>query len=72
MWKMNGRNSFTMDNLTDDEKVLLQEKFAKFPRLPAESNNVCPNLYNPYHDPRECPGACRNCLWDGILREMGL
>lgn len=49
-------NGKTISNLTEEEKVLLEKKFSSFKRLPVESNNVCPNYYNPYHDPRNCPG----------------
>ncbi len=61
-----------LEDLTAEERVLLERKFAQFPRLPKESNNICPNYYNPYHDPRTCPGSCRYCMWDGVLREMGI
>ena len=37
----------TLESLTDEERVLLEKKFAQFKRLPKESNNVCPNYYNP-------------------------
>ena len=65
-------NGKTISNLTEEEKVLLEKKFSSFKRLPVESNNVCPNYYNPYHDPRNCPGSCRYCLWDGVLIEEGM
>ena len=65
-------NGKTISNLTEEEKVLLEKKFSSFKRLPVESNNVCPNYYNPYHDPRHCPGSCRYCLWDGVLTEEGM
>ena len=61
----------TLESLTDEERVLLEKKFAQFKRLPKESNNVCPNYYNPYHDPRNCPGSCRYCLWDGCSDRGG-
>ena len=64
--------SMKLEDLTPAEKELLAKKFAQFPRLPKESNNICPNYYNPYHDQRECPGSCRYCMWDGVLREMGV
>ncbi len=65
-------NGKTLTNLTEEEAILLEKKFASFKRLPVETNNVCPNYYNPYHDPRNCPGACRYCLWDDVLSEIGL
>ena len=60
-------NGKTISNLTEEEKVLLEKKFSSFKRLPVESNNVYP-----YHDPRNCPGSCRYCLWDGVLTEEGM
>ena len=68
---INGRTVHNL-KLTDEERVLLEKKFSSFKRLPVESNNVCPNYYNPYHDPRNCPGSCRYCLWDGVLSEEGM
>ena len=60
-----------LEQLTPAERELLDKKFASFKRLPRESNNVCPNYYNPYHDPRNCPGSCRYCVWDEVLSEVG-
>ena len=57
-----------LEDLTPEEKELLNKKFAQFHRLPKETNNICPNYYNP----RNCPGSCRYCMWDGVLREEGL
>ena len=65
-------NNINLTNLSDDEKELLVKKFSQFKRLPKESNNICPNYFNPYHDPRNWPGACRYCLWDGVLTEEGM
>ena len=65
-------NNINLTNLSEEEKSLLVKKFSQFKRLPTESNNVCPNYFNPYHDPRNCPGACRYCLWDGVLTEEGM
>ena len=48
---INGRTVHNL-KLTEEERVLLEKKFSSFKRLPVESNNVCPNYYNPYHDPR--------------------
>lgn len=67
-----GGVEMTLESLTPEERVLLEKKFAQFKRLPRESNNVCPNYYNPYHDPRNCPGSCRYCLWDGVMTEEGM
>lgn len=63
---------YTLHDLTPEERILLDEKFSHFPYLPKESNNVCPNYYNPYHDPRQCPGSCRYCMWDEVLKAMGM
>ena len=64
--------SFDGVDIDEETKALLRKKYAPFPRMPKESNNVCPNYFNPDHSPLTCPGACRYCLWEGVLKEMGL
>lgn len=46
--------------LKEKEKRML----ARGKKLPKEVNGCCPNYYNPDHDPENCPGVCRNCIWD--------
>lgn len=61
--------TYSVEKLTPEEKKLLDKKFAQFSRLPKETNNMCPNYFNPYHDPRYCPGACRYCMWEEVVAE---